>query len=357
MPNTIDKTQLAYLEGFVKQCADLGIDPEQALESTKGIDKLDSRVAGGLRGAAAGAAVGGATGVAIPLVAAALFMIKNPGLRKMISVKDMARVMASGGLLGVGSGAAAGSMLGAIGADATDAEPAKSRTQAALRGAGHGALIGTGLGTAVGASLPLLQLLALKLHGGNARDIGAGNILKAMGRNALTGGIGGGISGTGIGASLGAALGKQGSAIERIWSKVGLITSVTGPGSKPIGPSVMPGPGNRGMLPPPNLMPGPGNRGMLPPPKPMPAPGGKTNPIGGGLGAGTATYKTSDAKVAGLGKIISGIIKKIKNAASRAVTNRKDKLTADDKALGPRKEPEITPAPFSFGTSKIKKEE
>lgn len=229
MPKQLDNVQLAHLEGFVKQCQDMNIDPEELLKiiaeekakvSLKGQAKT---VAGGaLRGGATGAAIGGIAGVTIPMVLAALHMAKNPELAGSVKLQDVAKLIAAGGIVGATGGGSIGAGYGGISSAVDSGLPSGSRIGAALKGLGRGAVAGGAIGAVGGSVLPIAQLLALKARGGNISDVGGKNIAKAFGRSALTGATTGLLGGGMMGGAMGAATGKiaSHSAVQRIWDKV-----------------------------------------------------------------------------------------------------------------------------------------
>ena len=238
MPKQLDNVQLAHLEGFVKQCQDMNIDPEQLLkiiadEKEKISPKTQAKtVAGGaLRGGLAGAAAGGTAGVTIPLVLAAVHMLKHPELAGSVRLKDVARLIGAGGIMGATGGGMLGAGYGGVNAAVDSGLPSDTRTGATMKGMRRGATAGAALGTIGGIAKPVAELLALKMMGGNIGDVGGKNIAKAFGRSALSGATTGLVGGGALGSILGASTGKVASydAVQRIWDKMGVAETTPNP--------------------------------------------------------------------------------------------------------------------------------
>lgn len=117
---------LAYIEGFVKACADKGVDPEAVLAKLAEDDEEDEekkpgtvkRVAGGAgRGALAGGAIGaglGATGAALASARPLARMAKMPGSNKGEALATALKTMLGGAVGGGLGGAATGALTGGV---------------------------------------------------------------------------------------------------------------------------------------------------------------------------------------------------------------------------------------------------
>lgn len=318
MPQQLDNTQLAYLEGFVKLCQDINVDPEQLLQAVSNAstpqspkEQVQDVGAGALRGAGTGALLGGVVGGGIPMIIAAAYMARHPDLAGIIKLPDLAKLIVSGGITGAAGGAAAGAGIGGVASSVLHGKPSNSRAGATMQGMGRGALAGGAMGAAGGLLMPIAQLTALKSRGGNIGDIGAGNIAKAFGRSALAGAGAGALGGAGAGAVMGAAVGKTASAIQRIWDKMSMVDAG----------SLVPQP------PQPKPVTMPAGAGVPPPSAPRSS-GVPTNPIGGGMGAAmpgmTRTAQAKDDNVPD-------------------VTDRSDALEADEPAIKPKEKSMISP--------------
>lgn len=313
MINKLDNTQLSYLEGFVKQCQDINVDPEQLLQSasTPPVPGGQLRDVGGaaMRGAGMGALLGGVAGAGLPMIIAAAYMARHPDLAGVVKLPDLAKMIAAGGIMGAAGGAVAGAGIGGVSAAVSQGAPSNSRFGAAMRGMGRGAVAGGALGTAGGLLMPLAQLTALKARGGNIGDIGAGNIARAVGRSALTGAGAGALGGAGAGAAMGAAVGKTATAIQRIWDKVSMVSPAA----------------------------------MLPAPKAVVAPRPLTTQP-------QQQSRVAPPSEAGVGKIATTEDDNVPD-----VTDRSDALESDEPVLQPAKKPLVSPVGPRLTIPKLQK--
>ena len=222
---SVTNDDLSFIEGFITKCGQLGVDPELLLGtisdkkaqdvSGAGIESLNTgenmvpestahRVgSGAVRGGLTGAGIGGALGSTVPLIAAAAFMFKHPELRKMITIEDLAKAMGSSAVGGAALGGASGAAVGGIASDLKGHQSKGTNIGNIMSGTGRGAVVGSTLGAAGGAVMPLAQMAALKMRGGNTGKIPVSTILSAIGHGALGGAVAGGSAGALTGGVLG----------------------------------------------------------------------------------------------------------------------------------------------------------